>query len=217
MPTMTQVLDTALPPAGTTMIPNAHEVQLAAESRRSIGALAQTGGDYNLTLSGDGGETTQLRIPSVALQLLFAALSEMACGNGVSLLPLHSELTTQQAADLLNVSRPYLVGLLEKGEMPFRLVGNQRRVRLQDVVAYKARSDVDRRAALGDLLLQLAFTGLYQARWSAEIDDEWKRNLLAARPELAGRIVRTHAVMRLAMPDALVTEYAHLIDGSVLA
>jgi predicted nucleic acid-binding protein len=68
-------------------------------------------------------------------------------------------------------------------------------------------------APLRDLLLQLAFTGLYQARWSAEIDDEWKRNLLAARPELAGRIERTHAVMRLAMPDALVTDYAHLIHG----
>jgi hypothetical protein len=50
-------------------------------------------------------------------------------------------------------------------------------------------------APLRDLLLQLAFNGLYQARWSAEIDDEWKRNLLAARPELAERIDRTHAVM----------------------
>jgi hypothetical protein len=59
-------------------------------------------------------------------------------------------------------------------------------------------------APIRDLLLQLAFSGLHQARWSAEIDDEWKRNLLAARPELAERIDRTHAVMHRAIPDALV-------------
>lgn len=151
MPTMTPTQDTALSHAGTTMIPNAHDMQLAAESRQTIGALAQRNGDLTFTVCGDDGVTTQLRIPSSALKLLFAALSEMACGNGVSLLPLHAELTTQQVADLLNVSRPYLVGLLEKGEMPFRMVGNQRRVRLQEVVAYKARTDIDRRAALNEL------------------------------------------------------------------
>jgi hypothetical protein len=64
---------------------------------------------------------------------------------------------------------------------------------------------------LRDLLLQLAFTGLYQARWSAEIDDEWTRNLLAARPELADRIERTRAAMHRALPDALVTGYTDLI------
>jgi excisionase family DNA binding protein len=125
-------------------------MQLAAESRQTLGALAETGGDITFTVSGEGGVTTQLRIPASALRRLFAALSEMACGNGVSLLPLHAELTTQQGADLLNVSRPYLVGLLEKSDMPFRLVGNQRRVRLRDVVAYKTRMDANRRTALDE-------------------------------------------------------------------
>ena len=103
------------------------------------------------TVAGEGGVTTPIRIPSSALQLLFAALSEMARGNAVSLLPMNAELTTQQAADILNVSRPYLVGLLEKGDMPFRKVGVQRRVLLRDVVAYKSHTDPDRRAALNEL------------------------------------------------------------------
>lgn len=68
-------------------------------------------------------------------------------------------------------------------------------------------------APLRDLLVQMAFRGLYQARWSAEIDDEWKRNLLAARPDLADRIAQTQAVMRRAVPDAHVTGYAHLIPS----
>lgn len=65
-------------------------------------------------------------------------------------------------------------------------------------------------APLRDLLLQLSFAGLYQARWSIEIEAEWTRNLIAARPELAERIERTQAVMRRALPDALVTNYTHL-------
>ena len=151
MPTIAQAAATAFQPLGTTMIPNAHDMQLAAESRLTLGALAQASGDVTFTVAGEGGVMTQIHIPSSAMQLLFAALSEMACGNAVSLLPMNAELTTQQAADILNVSRPYLVGLLEKGDMPFRKVGVQRRVLLRDVVAYKTRTDIDRHAALDEL------------------------------------------------------------------
>jgi len=66
-------------------------------------------------------------------------------------LPLNTELTTQQAADILNVSRPYLVALLEKGDMAYRKVGVQRRIPLREVIACKTRTDIDRRAALNDL------------------------------------------------------------------
>jgi excisionase family DNA binding protein len=141
-------------PAHPALIPNTHDMQLAAESSRTLGALAQATGDLMVTVTGEGGVTGQACIPSSALRLLFAALSEMACGNAVSLLPLNAELTTQEAADILNVSRPYLVGLLEKGEMPFRKVGVQRRVLLQEVLSYKRRSDIDRRTALDALVQQ---------------------------------------------------------------
>ncbi|MBM3654939.1 MAG: helix-turn-helix domain-containing protein, partial [Alphaproteobacteria bacterium] len=72
-------------------------------------------------------------------------------GNAVSLAATDAEVTTQEAAAILNVSRPYLVGMIDKGILPARIVGNQRRLPLQDVLAYKADNRARRRAALADL------------------------------------------------------------------
>ena len=90
-------------------------------------------------------------IPDSALALLSSILTEMAKGNAVTLVPVEAELTTQQAADILHVSRPYLIDLLEKGEIPHRLVGTHRRVAFKDLMEYKAMKRKKRLAVLEEL------------------------------------------------------------------
>ncbi len=92
-----------------------------------------------------------LDLPPVVTRLLMNILKETAAGRAVTLVPLEPEITTQQAAELLNVSRPYVVSLIDKGTLPARMVGNHRRLPLQDVLAYKADSRAKRRQTLREL------------------------------------------------------------------
>lgn len=93
---------------------------------------------------------------------LFALLDLLERGEPVAILPLEAELTTQQAADLLGVSRPHLVKLLEAGELPFRRVGRHRRVRVQDVLAFRERLREMRHRALDELTREAEELGLYE-------------------------------------------------------
>jgi excisionase family DNA binding protein len=136
------------------IIPDKHDTDLAKVSSHVLGPVAEASGDVRLMVADASGVERTVQIPASALRLLFSVLSEMARGNSVSLIPLHAEVSTQEAADILNVSRPYIVGLLEKGEIPFRKVGVQRRVLFRDLMDYKARSDVDRQRALDALARQ---------------------------------------------------------------
>ena len=90
-------------------------------------------------------------LPATAVRLLGALLVELAKGNAVTIMPHHAELTTQEAADLLNVSRPFLVGLLEDGHLPHHKVGTHRRVRFADLMTYKRRRDAESEEALREL------------------------------------------------------------------
>jgi excisionase family DNA binding protein len=90
----------------------------------------------------------QIVVPVAAFELLVDILREMADGNGVTVMPVGAELTTQQAANVLNVSRPYVVKLIDQDLLPARTVGNRRKVRLADLLAFKERDDASRRAAV---------------------------------------------------------------------
>ncbi len=103
---------------------------------------------------------TELSVPVIALELFFHVLSEMSKGNAITVLPYHAELTTQEAADLLNVSRPFLVELLDEKKIPFRKVGKHRRVRVEDLMSYKEKTDTDRRKILDALAKEAQELGI---------------------------------------------------------
>ena len=93
-------------------------------------------------------------MPVSALRMLVDILAQMAEGNAVTIVPYHAELTTQQAADFLNVSRPHLVGLLECSQLAYRKVGSHRRILFKDLVEYQQHSRVERKKALDELAAQ---------------------------------------------------------------
>ena len=95
------------------------------------------------------GEVTEL--PESVFLLLERIIEVLARGDAITVVPVGKELTTQQAANILNVSRQYLVRLLDDGRIPFRKTGTHRRVRMEDLLAYKRQRDRDRMASLDDL------------------------------------------------------------------
>ena len=99
----------------------------------------------------DASKEEILRIPASAVKMLVRILEEMARGNAVTLIPVHAELTTQEAADMLNISRPSLIHLLDEGKIEYRKVRTHRRVRFEALMSYKRVADAERRATLAEL------------------------------------------------------------------
>jgi excisionase family DNA binding protein len=147
---MTDILDRADAP----VVPDESDSELAATASR---ALARTSKDaVRVRLDDD----TELALPKAVTPLLIHLLTEMAQGNAVTLIPIHAELTTQEAANLLNVSRPHLVKLLKQGKIPFHRAGTHRRIRFTDIEKYKEEFEAERRAALDELALQAQELGM---------------------------------------------------------
>ena len=135
-----------------TPIPTEADARQAKESLEQISPFLTSGkSDLSIRIQNDEQLGADIVLPASMLRLLKEILAEMAKGHGVALLPIQAELTTQQAADLLNVSRPYLIRLLEDRKIPFRLVGQHRRVRFDDLLAYQRKDDEERRRVADEL------------------------------------------------------------------
>lgn len=136
---------------------------LAADAEKStieqLETLLTTKRSPRVCLVGPQGESVYL--PESVATLLARLVHELARGNAVTVVPIHAELTTQQAADLLNVSRPHLVKLLENGQIPFHRVGTHRRVFFRDLMEYKRQRSEKRREALAQMTQDAQEMGLY--------------------------------------------------------
>jgi excisionase family DNA binding protein len=135
-------------------LPSEQDSLLAQEASRKLAAHFRANEDVMIRVLEEDRETDSVMLPAAAVRLLLDILEQMARGNAVTLMPINTELTTQQAADLLNVSRPHLVALLQQGKIPYRKVGTHRRVQAEDIVAYKKEIDAKRREALDELAEQ---------------------------------------------------------------
>jgi excisionase family DNA binding protein len=131
-------------------LPSEAEAVLAKETSLVLASRTQTTDPLQLRLLDDPSAGT-VKLPASAVRLLVHILEEMARGNTVTLIPVHAELTTQEAADLLNISRPTLIQLLDEGKIDYRRVGTHRRIRFEAVMAFKRRAEAERRAVLAEL------------------------------------------------------------------
>ena len=129
--------------------PSDADVRMARESSQRLQDVMQP--DRPLRLTAMDAHAQVVELPPAAAELLVRVLNQMAQGNAVTLIPIHAELTTQQAADILGVSRPFVVKEIEAKRLPARKVGTRRRVMFGDLMKYKQRSDADRRQALAEL------------------------------------------------------------------
>lgn len=143
--------------SSTPSLPTEKEATLARESSRVLAACIGSGATARLRVI-DGSE--EIQVPVRALRLLVDILAQMGEGKAVTVLPIRAEITTQQAANLLNVSRPHLVSLLERGELKFRKVGKHRRILLADLLAYQNESQKKQLAALDELAKQAQEFGM---------------------------------------------------------
>lgn len=141
-------------------IPNDEEAKLAADSSRILAACSGHGDTATLRLIDDDKDIT---VPVKAIHILADILNQMAQGNAVSIVPIHAELTTQQTADMLNVSRPYLIkNILDTGKMAYHKSGTRRKILYKDLLTYKNKDLEERKALMAELAKQAQELGMME-------------------------------------------------------
>ena len=131
---------------------------LDAFVRALVGPPARAGQTPRLV----GPDGAAIELPASIHDLLVSVVEILKAGDGVSIIPLHAELTTVQAADVLNISRPHLIKQIEAGALPHHMVGTHRRLKLVDVLAYRDRLDAQASEALDAMAAEAEDLGLYE-------------------------------------------------------
>src|SRR6516164_8003476 len=134
---------------GADRLPSASEKAAANQLRQILAAHA--GGDVKLRVLDEKSKPAKVTLSPALSGLLMELLRHIGRGDAVTLVPVHEMLTTQQAADILNVSRPFLISLLERGDVSYTMTGRHRRIKAEDLFAYKRERDGKRSKALSDL------------------------------------------------------------------
>ena len=134
---------------GADRLPSASEKAAANQLRQILAAHA--GGDVKLRVLDEESKPAEVTLSPALSGLLMELLRHIGRGDEVTLVPVHEMLTTQQAADILNVSRPFLISLLERGDVSYTMTGRHRRIKAEDLFAYKRERDGKRSKALSDL------------------------------------------------------------------
>jgi excisionase family DNA binding protein len=142
-------------------LPDEHEAQTALQGQRALAAYLSTSvGTQRIQIYDDNNQAHPIELPTSALRLLVDILAELADGNAVRVVPVHAELTTQEAADLLNVSRPHVVKLLEANALPYHKTGKHRRIRFVDLMRFKAQRAQSSEEAMSALMKQAQELGM---------------------------------------------------------
>ena len=133
-------------------IPNKEESKFAADSGRILAMCSSCDDMVSLRLLDD---ETDIKVPAKAIHMLADILNQMAQGNAVSIVAIHAELTTQQAADILNVSRPYLIKkILDTGKLAYHRSGTRRKIQYKDLITYQNEDLKEGEAVLTELAEQ---------------------------------------------------------------
>jgi excisionase family DNA binding protein len=149
-----------LPPT-TLRLPSPAASQEAHEALRVLSAVTKRKGARPIVVKTESGsELLSVTVPKEAFDLFLEVLGQMANGNAVTIVPTHAEVTTQEAAEFLNVSRPFVVKLIEEGKLPCRRVGTHRRIKMADLLQYKDADAAARTAVLNELAEEAQKHGL---------------------------------------------------------